>query len=113
MVRSQSSFAVRFEWGVEGMLAVANRSSAAVLVDVLSFSTCVEIATARGATVLPYRAHDAGAADYAALAHATLAVTRSEPGLSLSPRSLVAVPAGTRLVLPSPNGATLSLACSA
>jgi 2-phosphosulfolactate phosphatase len=29
---------------------------------------------------------------------------------SLSPRSLVNIPEGTRLVLPSPNGATLSLA---
>jgi 2-phosphosulfolactate phosphatase len=35
---------------------------------------------------------------------------RTTEGYSLSPASLVDMPAGTRLVLPSPNGATLTLA---
>src|SRR5258708_38511474 len=103
MPNSQSAYAVRFDWGLAGVREVANRSGAAVLVDVLSFSTCVEIATARGATILPCRERDAAAADLAARAHAALAGPRSEPGLSLSPRSLTAIGAGTLLVLPPPN----------
>jgi 2-phosphosulfolactate phosphatase len=92
---------------------VANRASAAVIVDVLSFSTCVDIATGRGVRVLPYRDRDAGAAAFAAGERAMLAVRRGESGPSLSPRTLTALAPGTSLVLPSPNGAALSLACTA
>lgn len=113
MFTSQDAFRVRFEWALEGVLGVANRSSVVVIVDVLSFSTCVEIATGRGAAVLPYGGRDAGAAVLAAARHATLAVPRSEAGPSLSPGTLVALAPGTALVLPSPNGAALSLACTA
>lgn len=113
MSTSQDAFSVRFEWALEGVLGVANRSSAAVIVDVLSFSTCVEVATGRGASVLPYRDRDAGAAEFAAAKQATLAVRRSGHGPSLSPRSLTTLAAGTALVLPSPNGAALSLSCTA
>jgi 2-phosphosulfolactate phosphatase len=110
---SQDAFSVRFEWALAGVLGVANHSGAAVIVDVLSFSTCVEIATRRGATVLPYGERDAGAAGFAAAKRATLAVRRSEPGPSLSPGTLAALAPGSALVLPSPNGAVLSLACVA
>jgi 2-phosphosulfolactate phosphatase len=113
MFTSQDAFSVRFDWGSEGVLGVANRAGAAVIVDVLSFSTCVEIATSRGASVLPYRDGDAGAAEFAAAKRATLAVHRSEPGPSLSPRTLTGLAAGSVLVLPSANGATLSLSCTA
>ena len=37
---------------------------------------------------------------------ATVASRRGEPGLTLSPAALIAAQPGTRLVLPSPNGAT-------
>jgi 2-phosphosulfolactate phosphatase len=112
MVATQGAFRVRFEWALDGVLGVANGASAAVIVDVLSFSTCVDIATQRGVRVLPYRDRDAGAAAFAAAQRATLAVRRGEPGPSLSPRTLSALAPGTALVLPSPNGAALSLACT-
>jgi 2-phosphosulfolactate phosphatase len=35
---------------------------------------------------------------------------RNNSQYSLSPQSLASIPKGTRLVLPSPNGATLTLA---
>jgi 2-phosphosulfolactate phosphatase len=81
-----------------------------VVVDVLSFCTCVEVATARGAAVVPYRWQDDTAARYALEQGAILASRdRGAGGYSLSPASLANIPPGTRLVLPSPNGAAVSL----
>jgi 2-phosphosulfolactate phosphatase len=97
------------EWGGQGVVQLAAVSDALVIVDVLSFCTCVAIAAANGAAVYPYRYRDASAAAYAAAHNALLAGARGD-GYGLSPASLLGIPAGTRLVLPSPNGATLSLA---
>src|SRR2546422_3286711 len=48
---------------------------------------------------------------YAVSVGAILADPRRNPSMySLSPASLTGIPTGTRLVLPSPNGATLTLA---
>ena len=109
---SQTGFDARFEWGVEGMLRFAPRASVVVIVDVLSFSTCVDVAVARGATVFPYRWRDGSAAAFAREKGAALAVSRGETTAehpySLSPVSLEQLPTGTRLVLPSPNGSTLA-----
>ena len=86
-----------------------------VIVDVLSFTTCVDIATANGAAVFPYRFRDDSAGDYARARNALLAGPRgaADGTYSLSPAGLLALPAGVRLVLPSPNGSTLSLATGA
>ena len=84
-----------------------------MLVDVLSFTTAVELAVARGARVYPYRVRDHTATTFAMQLDAELAVDRRqvspENPYSLSPRSLTALPPGSRLVLPSLNGATLTL----
>jgi 2-phosphosulfolactate phosphatase len=86
-------------------------SDVVVIVDVLSFCTCVDIAVSNGALVYPYRLRDETAQAYAGTLGAELARPyRTTDGYSLSPASLVDVPVGTRLVLPSPNGATLTLA---
>jgi|HigsolmetaAR202D_1030399.scaffolds.fasta_scaffold00767_9 2-phosphosulfolactate phosphatase len=110
----QSDFDIRFEWGIEGVRNVANPqpSDASIIVDILSFSTCVDIACSRQAQVLPYSHNDDSSFSYAQTRNALLASKRLEQGYSLSPRSLLNIEAGTRLVLPSPNGATLSLACN-
>jgi 2-phosphosulfolactate phosphatase len=106
----QSRFAVRFEWGERGLDALGRHRGVVVVVDVLSFCTCVDVATARGAEVLPYRWRDATAERYAEGQGAVLADgQRRTDRYSLSPTSLAGVPPGTRLVLPSPNGAALSL----
>lgn len=114
MESPQSAFALRFEWGLEGLRALAPGAACVVVVDVLSFSTCVDVALARGARVLPYRFRDAGAAAFARGRGAELAVARSEMTdehpWSLSPVSLERLQPGARLVLPSPNGATLCVA---
>ncbi len=108
---NQSPYQVRFEWGQNGLRAIGPGSDVVVLVDVLSFSTCVEVATSRGAVILPYRGQDGSAAQYALEQAALLANKRrsSNEGYCLSPASLRNIPAGTRLVLPSPNGSMLSL----
>ena len=109
MIFDQAEFDIRCEWGAQGIAQLAPISDAIVIVDVLSFSTCVEIAVSRGARVFPYRWHDESAQAFAQFLKAELATKRGA-GYSLSPASLAAIPAGTRLVLPSPNGSTLSLA---
>ena len=85
-------------------------SDVVIIVDVLSFSTCVDMATARGATVYPYLWKDGRAGEFATAVDAELAAPRGAGGFSLSPASFVDVPTGTSVVLPSPNGASLSLA---
>ncbi|GAA1925155.1 hypothetical protein GCM10009737_28600 [Nocardioides lentus] len=108
----------RLAWGPAGAVALAGGPApvAAVVVDVLSFTTTVGVAADRGVAVLPWRWRDpAGAASYADEHAAHLAVGRSESrrdgGPSLSPVSVRDAPVDLRrLVLPSPNGATVALA---
>jgi 2-phosphosulfolactate phosphatase len=107
---NQSEFDVRCEWGLQGVLQLAPISDVVVIVDVLSFSTCVEVATSRGAVVFPYQWRDNSAQEFAASMDGELATKRGRGRYSLSPASLLSVPQGTRLVLPSPNGSSLSLA---
>jgi 2-phosphosulfolactate phosphatase len=108
---TQSAYAVRCEWGAEAIRYLAPECDAIVIVDVLSFSTCVDVAVSRGAAILPHAFRDERAADYAREKGALLAShERAAPGgYSVSPASLTRIDTGTRLVLPSPNGATLSL----
>ena len=111
MLFNQHEFDIRFEWGEHGVAELAPVSQAVVIVDVLSFSTSVDIAVQRGAIIFPYRGTDAGATEFAESLGAKLAIPFGARGdYSLSPESLVQIQPGTRLVLPSPNGSTLSLA---
>lgn len=104
----QRAYRVRLEWGVEGAALLAAECAVVVVVDVLSFCTSVDIAVGRGAAVLPQRYDDSRAAAREAAAHdAVPAGSRHGDGPSLRPSSLVGLPVGTRLALPSPNGATL------
>ena len=106
----QAEYDLRCEWELEGLLALQPSSDAVVIVDVLSFSTAVDIALAKGASVLPYRWKDDSAKRFAAEKGAALAGGRSAGSeYTLSPASLRSIPSGTLLVLPSPNGSTLTL----
>jgi 2-phosphosulfolactate phosphatase len=89
----------------------ARPDSVVVIVDVLRFSTAVEVATACGAIVLPCPWRGRRAAELARAHDARLAddSRQGEAGaLNLSPASLSGIAAGTRIVLPSPNGSELS-----
>jgi 2-phosphosulfolactate phosphatase len=107
---TQAEFDIRLEWGEQGVNLLASISDVVIIVDVLSFSTSVEIATSRKAVVYPYRWRDESAGEFARSIDAELAQKHRDAGFSLSPQSLLNIPAGTKLVMPSPNGATLTLA---
>ncbi|MFN6567128.1 2-phosphosulfolactate phosphatase [Dendronalium sp. ChiSLP03b] len=112
MIYNQSEFDLRCEWGSQGVAQLASISDVVVIVDVLSFSTCVEIATSNGAIIFPYTMRDESVIDYAKSVQAELASHRQRwtpTGYSLSPKSLTQIPGGTRLILPSPNGSFLTL----
>jgi 2-phosphosulfolactate phosphatase len=111
MFDNQGVYRERFEWGEDGLRRLAPHADVVVVVDVLSFATAVDIAVGRGALVFPFPERGAPAVDFARRVDAVLAGDRSarQPDItySLSPTSLQSIPPGTRLVLPSPNGATL------
>ena len=107
MTFTQSEFEIRCEWGMQGVATLAPISDVVIIIDVFSFTTCVELATAQGATIYPYRGDDA--AGFAQAVNAVFATKWGGNGYTLSPDSLVQLPKDLRLVLPSPNGSTLSL----
>ena len=111
MIFDQAEWEIRFEWGAEGIAQLAPISDVLIIVDVLSFSTCVDIVLSNGAIVFPYDARDDSLQEYARNkgAHAAEMVRTQSGGFSLCPTSLLTIPAGYKLVLPSPNGAALSL----
>jgi 2-phosphosulfolactate phosphatase len=108
----QSEYQVRFEWGERGVGELAPKSDFVIIVDVLSFSTCVDVATTQGATVFPFGWKDQSAAVYAKSRDALLVNRRGQGTFSLSPPSLANLPRDSRIVLPSPNGSTLTLVAS-
>ena len=115
---SQDRHLVRLDWGPMAAEALTTYAVAAgspvcaVVVDVLSFTTCVSVAVDAGTRVHPYRWRDDSAQAFAKALGATLAEPRSETrdtgGVSLSPGSIRAAGAIGDLVLPSPNGSTIS-----
>jgi 2-phosphosulfolactate phosphatase len=100
---------VVLEWGLNGARALAERCSVVVVVDVLSFTTAVTVAVERDITVWPHTGGEA-AHQLARQIGAHLAGNRGThaEGPTLSPVSLLALEKGSRLVLPSPNGSTIS-----
>lgn len=107
----QHGYRCKLQWGWSGAKQAAHHGDIVVVVDVLRFSSAVAMAAARDVQVIPC----AFAADARAIAETVggVAATRSqERGPSLSPRSFDGVEAGTRVVLPSLNGAQCSVNAS-
>jgi 2-phosphosulfolactate phosphatase len=109
---SQIEWACRCEWGAAAVDALAP-ADVTIVVDVLSFTTCVDVAVSRGAAILPYAWADPSAAAFAATHGAELAGKRRLTRYSLAPASFLDAPADLRCVLPSPNGAQVTLAAAA
>lgn len=126
---------VRLEWGVVGAREIGPGATC-VVVDVLSFTTTLSVAVDRGVTVHPHPWRGDSARVLAVELGATLAVGRSAVGrwaagpvggpgaggragsdtgdagdtgeVSLSPGTIRAARVLRSLVLPSPNGSTIS-----
>jgi 2-phosphosulfolactate phosphatase len=109
---SQKGAGVRFDWGPTAAEVLARGPGAVVVVDVLSFTTAVSVATGRGTAVIPYPLAGEGAAELATRLEADLAVPRRERSpdhpWTLSPPTLASAPETPRLVLPSPNGSAIA-----
>ena len=108
-IEDQAGFDPRLAWASEGGTLLAPVCPVLVVVDVLRFTTAVEVATTHGARVVPERWPVPGPS---LLPDSALgpAAGPTPARYSLSPVSLLGVPAGTRMELASPNGATVSLA---
>ena len=107
-VLAQHPYHCRLDWGRAGVQRAGTRRDIVVVVDVLRFSTATVAAVAHGALIYPCAPSD----DAGALARrvgAEVAAYRLDTAAphpySLSPASYDRVPPGTRVVLPSPNGA--------
>jgi 2-phosphosulfolactate phosphatase len=107
----QSTYSLRLDWGPTGADALGPGCDVAVVIDVLSFTTTLTVAADRGVVVYPYQWRDESTETFARERDAVLAVGRSHVRhgqISLSPASVRAAPAMSRLVLPSPNGSTIA-----
>lgn len=116
MFYDQSEFDIKCEWGIKGIEALADVSDVFIIVDVLSFSSCVDVAVSKGATVYPHYKRDGETIEYAKKLGAELAVSRKDNPegkyYSLLLSSLINIPKNTKLVLPSPNGSAISFAAN-
>jgi 2-phosphosulfolactate phosphatase len=110
------ALSVELEWGAAGARALGAHCDVLIVVDVLSFSSAVDVAVGRGASVLPFPRYNASATRFATQHGALLASSRrggtAEQPYSLSPATLLTIPRGARLVLPSLNGSAISSAAA-
>lgn len=115
-VHTQPGSGARFDWGLAGAAELGRVCAVLVVVDVLSFTTAVDVAVGRGTRVHPFPWGEQ-AAEYARRVGAVAAVgrrqTTPEHPWSLSPAALRSAPAVAELVLPSPNGSAICAAASA
>jgi 2-phosphosulfolactate phosphatase len=123
-IYGQDGHAVRLEWGPDGVRELGVACAVLIIVDVLVFTTSVDVALGRGGRVLPLPWRDERA-DRAALAAGAIltrsGLRRSGVGFdaertserwTLRPSSLVNLPEGTFLAMGSPNGGTLCAAAA-
>lgn len=121
-VYQQDGYSVRLEWGPDGVGELAPHCAVLIIIDVLVFTTSVNVALGRGGRVMPLPWRDAEAEERARKAGAVLTrsgLKRTTDGFvdadadvdiwTLRPSSLVELPAGTLLAVASLNGATLSV----
>ncbi len=105
----EDSYRCRLDWGWDGVRRAAARGDVVVVVDTLSFSTTAVTAVQHGGIIYPCASQEQ-AARVAQQVGAELAVMRKEvPAkgrFSLSPITYLALEAGSRVAISSPNGAT-------
>jgi len=114
-IYGQDGYGVRLEWGADGVRELGRGCAVLIILDVLVFTTSVDVALGRGARVLPLPRRDERADEAARKAGAVLTrsgLVRHEDGFradpdappwTLRPSSLVSVPDGLFLAIASPN----------
>ena len=110
----QHNWTCRCEWGPHAPTTLAP-ADVTIVVDVLSFTTCVDVAASRGVAILPHAWtswDDPAPAAFAAMHGAELAGKRRHARYTLAPSSYLDAPRGLRCVLRSPNGAGVCLAAA-
>ncbi len=102
----QLPYSVRLEWGAAAIRELGPKADCIIVIDIMSFSTCVSIAVERGGIIYPYPWRNETAQRYGEERGAEVASgkRRFADGWSLSPQSMLRVTDGLKLVLPSPNG---------
>ena len=105
----QKGYKYRFEWWADGAEAIAEEDAAAVVIDVLSFTSAVDVAVSRGAEIIPFNSNDSGIEDLAKKLGATIALKRGHGPITLSPPSMENAQKGQKIILRSQNGAILTL----
>src|SRR5262245_17099856 len=108
---TQDAWPCRCDWGTAAVTALAP-ADVTIVVDVFSFTTCVDVATSRGVMILPYPWNDPSAAEFARAQGAELAGKRRQARYSLDASTYLDAPPGLRCVLPSSNGAQVTLAAA-
>jgi 2-phosphosulfolactate phosphatase len=123
-VFEQDGYDLRVEWGLDGVRALGPHCAVLVIIDVLVFTTTVDVALSRGARVLPLPWRDERAAAAAGAAGAVLTpsglvtdggdqpTATTANGWTLRPSSLKDLPPDTLLALTSANGGTLCAAAA-
>ena len=94
MYFDQSEYTIRCEWGPEGLNQLAPISDVLVIVDVISFTTSVDVAVSRGAWVYPYGWKDESLLAFASSVGAIPAIaSRTRPGGAVTLALFAAAPA--------------------
>ncbi|MEX2225132.1 MAG: 2-phosphosulfolactate phosphatase [Dehalococcoidia bacterium] len=109
---AQDGYRCRLEWGWHGARVAADRGDIVVIVDVLRFSSAVATAAQFGAIVYPCELYGDVASlarQHDAIAGGKTNVAQGDARFSLSPSTFVDAVAGTKVVLPSLNGAMCSI----
>ena len=106
---AQQGYRCRLEWGWQGAKAAAERGDILVVVDVLSFSTSAATAIHYGGSIIPCVTQEEACAAVQERKGEVAVHRRDVPEkgrFSLSPLTFVDMQPGTKVALPSPNGAT-------
>src|SRR5688572_3224037 len=100
MIYNQHEYDIRFEWGQRGVEKLSSISDVVIIIDILSFSTCVDIVTGNLASVIPYKWKDETAIELAKSKNAFLADHKRQysTSYSLSPTSLLTVNKNEKIV---------------
>lgn len=115
-IYDQSGFDARFDWGAHGASELGRTSRVLIVVDLMSFSTAIDVAVAHGAAAYPCQfakgASKALAKRVGGIETVARRATTSAQPFSLSPSTMALARPGMKIIVASPNGARVSLAAA-